>query len=120
MKKSSIAFSIIVMTLTANVWAGSDHQRIIDAAQKRAITIAEALQTADETPVMLTGIIQRKVTDERYELKDATGTIQVEIDKKLASATQLKQGTSVKVFGEIDTHRYKLTDIDAVKVEILP
>lgn len=119
MKKSSFLFSVIVMALTANVWASSDDQRIIDAAQKHPITIAEALQTADETAVMLTGTIQRQVKDEHYELKDATGSIAVEIDKKLASAAQLKQGTVVKVLGEVDTHRYKPTDIDVVKVEFV-
>lgn len=120
MKKSSLIFSALVMILSSNVWAGSeDEQRIIEAAQKHPVTVAEALKSADETAVMLTGTIQRQIEDEHYALKDATGTINVEIDKKLASAAQLKQGVTVKVFGEVDTHRYKPTDIDVVKVEFL-
>ena len=38
---------------------------------------------------------------------------------RLASPAQLKPGTKVRVYGEVDTHRAKPTDIDAVKVDIL-
>ena len=43
----------------------------------------------------------------------------IEVDDELATAEQLKVGTEVKVVGEIDTHRYKPTDIEVVKIEMI-
>ena len=43
----------------------------------------------------------------------------MEVDDKLASINQLKAGTKVKVYGEVDTHREKATDIEVYKIEIL-
>ncbi len=120
MKKFPLIFSTILMACTANVWA-SDHddQKIMDAAAKHPVTVAQAKKAADETAVSVTGTIVREVKHEHYELKDASGTIMVEIDENLATAAQLKAGTKVRVLGEVDTHKHKPTDIDAVKVEFV-
>ncbi|OTG89509.1 NirD/YgiW/YdeI family stress tolerance protein [Acinetobacter sp. ANC 3832] len=120
MKKYPLVLSAILMASTVHVWAGhDDDQRIIDAAAKHQVTVAQAKKSLDETAVSVTGTIVRQIKHEHYELKDATGTIPVEIDEKLATAAQLKAGTKVKVIGEVDTHKYKPTDIDAVKVEFV-
>ncbi len=55
-----------------------------------------------------------------YQLQDQTGIIHVEIDHDLATPAQLlNPGKKVRVVGEVDTHRYKPTDIDVVEIEIL-
>lgn len=119
MKRSRLFLSIVLLGLTANVWAGKSDQAIITEATKNKTTVAEAIKAADATAVNVTGTIVRHVKDEHFELKDHTGSIQVEIDHDLATVAQLKSGTEVKIYGEVDTHRIKPTDIEVVKIEIL-
>lgn len=120
MKKSPLLLSILLLGLTANVWAGKDDQVIIQEAAKNNITVAQALRANDEVAVTLTGTIVGQTKHEHYELKDSTGTIGIEVDDDLIDLKQLKSGTQVKVVGEVDTHRYKPTDIEVVKIEIIP
>ena len=119
MKKTPMIVTAILMALTANVWAGSSDQKIIDQAAKNSVTVAQATNLADETAVNLTGTIIRHIQEDHFEFKDETGSIHVEVDDKLASINQLKAGTKVKIYGEVDTHREKATDIEVYKIEIL-
>lgn len=96
-KISFIAF-VTLLGLTANFWAGKEDHHIIQEVAKNELTVGQVLKAKDETVLTLTGKIVRKTKAEHYELKDHTGTINI----------------------EVDAHRYKLTDIDVVKVEISP
>lgn len=118
--KKILLLSGLLSIFAAPVWA-DDHkdQRIIAAAAQNQMTVAQALQAAKDTPVAVEGVIFSKIKHEHYQLKDQTGVINVEIDDDLASARQLAKGTKILVIGEIDTHRYKAKDIDAVKIEFL-
>lgn len=119
MKKRSLVLTAIIMAITANVWAGKTDQTIIKEAAKNNLTVAQAKKAPDATAVTLTGQITSHIKDEHFELKDSTGSIQVEIDHDLANHQQLKNGTNVKIVGEVDTHKDKPTDIEVVKIEIL-
>lgn len=119
MKKTPIIVTAILMALTVNVWAGSSDQKVINQAAKNSVTIAQASTLADETAINVTGTIVRHIQEDYFELKDETGSIHVEIDDKLATISQLKAGTKIKVYGEVDTHREKATDIEVYKIEIL-
>lgn len=119
MKRTPLILTAILLGLTANVWAGKSDQKIIAEAEKNPITIAQAIKATDATAVVLTGTIVRHIKQDHFELKDNTGSIHVEIDEDLATVQQLKAGTQVKLYGEVDTHREKPTDIEVLKVEIL-
>ena len=119
MKKTPLLLAIAVLVMTSNVWAGKDDHVIIQEAAKNNITIGQAIRANDETAVTLTGTIVRQIKHEHYELKDSTGTIGIEVDDDLIDLKKLKPGTKVKVVGEVDTHRYKPTDIEVVKIEII-
>lgn len=119
MKKTPFLLSALLLGLTANVWAGKSDQTIIAEASKNLSTVAGAIKANDATPVSVTGTIVRHIKDDHFELKDNTGSIPVEIDEDLATVKQLKAGTKVKVYGEVDTHRKKPTDIEVLKIEIL-
>ena len=45
------------------------------------------------------------------------GVILLDIDDDLWKASNIKAGDKVQVGGEVDTHRYKPTDIEVVKIE---
>ena len=119
MKKAPFLLTALLLGLTANVWAGKSDQTIIAEASKNHSTVAAAIKAADATPVSVTGTIVRHIQDDHFELKDNTGSIHVEIDEDLATVQQLKAGTKVKVYGEVDTHREKPTDIEVLKIELL-
>ena len=118
-KKAPFLLTALLLGLTANVWAGKSDQTIIAEASKNHSTVAAAIKAADATPVSVTGTIVRHIQDDHFELKDNTGSIHVEIDEDLATVQQLKAGTKVKVYGEVDTHREKPTDIEVLKIELL-
>ena len=118
--KTAVMMGSLMAVFSVSAFADdAEDLRIIAAAGKNAVTVAQAAKSADETAVSVTGTIVREVKHEHYILKDKSGTITVDIDHKLASPAQLKPGTKVRVYGEVDTHRAKPTDIDAVKVDIL-
>lgn len=118
--KTALIVGSLMAVFSASAFAyDAEDKRVIAAAGKNMVTVAQVAKLADETAVSVTGTIVREVKHEHYELKDKSGTIMVEIDHELATPAQLKSGTKVRVYGEVDTHRHKPTDIDAVKVDIL-
>ncbi|KAA8732369.1 NirD/YgiW/YdeI family stress tolerance protein [Acinetobacter qingfengensis] len=122
MKKLIPAFLTTVMVLsTSAAFAGNDAQAIAQG-QKNPVTAAQVAKLQDETRVTLTGTLVRQYADdhEEYEFRDQTGSIKVEIDDKLLNPHEFKANTKVKIVGEVDTHRYKPTDIEVLHVEILP
>lgn len=117
-KIGKIIVTGLISVLSTQIFADTNDQKLINAAIKNKVTVAQAIKAKDETAVTLTGKITRHIKSDYYEFKDSTGTINVEIDD-LATPSQLKPGTKVCIMGEVDTHRYKPTDIDVAKIEIL-
>ena len=82
-------------------------------------TVSAALAASDDTPVVLQGhIVQRLKDHERYEFKDATGTITVEIDDEDLPTMPFNEKTQVKLIGEVDKN-FMSREIDVDRVEII-
>lgn len=81
-------------------------------------TAADALQAADDTHVVLQGHIVRRIKKERYEFKDSTGTIQVEIDDEDWPPQPVSDKTLVKLTGEVDRN-WRGVEVDVDFVEII-
>ncbi|HBX55572.1 NirD/YgiW/YdeI family stress tolerance protein [Pseudomonas sp. UBA2684] len=71
-------------------------------AVTQVTTVAAALDAADDTPVVLQGRIVKRLQDELYEFKDASGTIQVEIDDEDWPPQAISENATVKLTGEVD------------------
>ena len=71
----------------------------------------------DETAVTLKGILLKHLNEDNYEFSDGIGDILLDIDDDLWKASNIKAGDKVQVVGEVDTPRYKPTDIEVVKIE---
>nr|WP_319527175.1 NirD/YgiW/YdeI family stress tolerance protein [Pseudomonas laurentiana] len=82
------------------------------------VTVAEAHKAADDTPVVLQGHITQKLKNEKYEFKDATGNIIVEIDDEDLPPVAFNDKTLVKLTGEVDKGLMK-RDVDVDLVEVL-
>lgn len=76
------------------------------------ITVAEALNVSDDTPVKLVGKIEKKLGDEKYLFKDATGTIMIEIDDDDWRGVTATPDSELIIEGEVDKHMFKETKID--------
>ncbi|EOR03355.1 NirD/YgiW/YdeI family stress tolerance protein [Acinetobacter sp. ANC 3926] len=118
MKKMLIGCGLMVLTgLSSSAWAGKDDHVLVQEAAKNVVTVSQVAKLADETGVTLTGQISKHLQSDHYEFKDSSGTISVEIDDDIWRQAGLKVGDHVRLVGEVDTHRYKPTDIEVIKIE---
>ncbi|WP_333978469.1 NirD/YgiW/YdeI family stress tolerance protein [Acinetobacter colistiniresistens] len=118
MKKVLLGCGIVVFTgLSTLTWAGKDDHVLLQEAAKNVVSVSQVAKLADETGVTLTGQITKHLQSDHYEFKDRSGTISVEVDDDLWRQAGLKVGDHVRLVGEVDTHRYKATDIEVIKIE---
>ena len=84
-------------------------------AAQHGVTVKQALSLKDDTKVQVTGYIVKALGDEKYQFRDSTGSITVEIDDKLLHGKKISAKTPVTLMGEVDVdHKAN----QAVKVEI--
>jgi uncharacterized protein (TIGR00156 family) len=76
------------------------------------ITVAEAKNLRDDSPVVLRGKIERFLGDERYLFSDGSATITVEIDNRLWSGLSVNQNDTVEISGEVDR------DFRGIEIEV--
>ena len=77
-----------------------------------AVTVAEAKNLRDDSPVVLRGKIERFLGDEKYLFTDSTGTITIEIDNRLWAGLSINQNDTVEISGEVDK------DFHGVEIEV--
>lgn len=80
-------------------------------------TVAKALDMGDEAAVVLVGQIEKSLGNEKYQFKDATGTIVVEIDDEDWRGVNVKPEDTIIIRGEVDKELLK-TEIDVDSVEL--
>ena len=78
----------------------------------QAVTIQDARNLRDDTPVLLRGHILRYLGDEKYLFSDETGTIIIEIDDRLWWNISVNENDLVEISGEIDR------DFRRVEIEV--
>lgn len=88
-------------------------------APQTTTTVKQALTLKDDTKVQLKGYVVKAVGDEKYQFRDNTGTITVDIDDELWQGKPVNAKTPVTITGEVDID-YKPAkrveiDVDAVK-----
>jgi uncharacterized protein (TIGR00156 family) len=76
------------------------------------ITIAEAKNLRDDSPVVLRGKIERFLGDEKYLFSDDSGTITIEIDNRLWAGFSVNQNDIVEINGEVDK------DFRGIEIEV--
>lgn len=81
-------------------------------------TVADALKAKDDAKVVLEGQIVKKISNEHYEFKDATGTVKIDVDKKAMPAKGLDVNAKVRLNGEVDVKKSGV-EIEVKKVEVL-
>lgn len=107
----------LILSLSSQTWAGKEDHVLIQEAAQNIVTVSQVAQLSDETGVTLTGQITKHLHSDHYEFKDRTGTISIEVDDDIWRKAGLKVGDHVRLVGEVDTHRYKPTDIEVIQIE---
>ena len=75
--------------------------------------------TGPDAHMILKGNIVRNVQGDKYEFKDATGTVELEIDRKYWNGQNVKPENTVKLVVEVDKDLLKTEyEVDA-PVEVL-
>lgn len=83
------------------------------------VTVKQAMNLKDDSRVQLTGHIVKAIGDEKYQFRDSTGTITVDIDDDLWHGKALSATTVVTLLGEVDVDDKptKRVEIDVEKVQ---
>lgn len=83
------------------------------------ITVKQALTLKDNTKVQLRGHVVKATGDEKYQFRDNTGSITVDIDDELWQGKPISANTTVTLIGEVDVDYKPLKrveiDVDSVK-----
>ncbi|MEE1122821.1 MAG: NirD/YgiW/YdeI family stress tolerance protein [Acinetobacter pseudolwoffii] len=72
------------------------------AAFAKTMTVQQALGMKDDSKVQLKGYVVKAVGDEKYQFRDSTGSITVEIDDELWQGKPILAKTPVTIIGEVD------------------
>ncbi len=81
------------------------------------VSVAEALKMNDDAPVVLNGQIEKSLGGEKYQFKDSTGTVVIEIDDEDWRGLDVKPEDVITIKGEVDKDMFK-TEIDVDSVEL--
>lgn len=78
-------------------------------------SVEKAMTLPDDAHVVLHGSIVRHISKDRYEFRDATGTIVVEIDSDKWAGQTITPEDTVELRGEVDRDRTSVKiDVDRV------
>jgi uncharacterized protein (TIGR00156 family) len=83
------------------------------------VSVKQALTLKDDTDIQLKGYIVKALGDEKYQFRDATGSITVDIDDDLWQGKAISAKTPVVIIGEVDVDllptKHVEIDVDQVK-----
>lgn len=82
------------------------------------ITVAAAQSLRDDARVTLQGTIVSQLSREKYNFRDSTGEIVVEIDRRVWGSLTISETDLVEIYGEIDRER-RGTEIDVKRIRKL-
>ncbi|MGI8473914.1 YgiW/YdeI family stress tolerance OB fold protein [Pectobacterium brasiliense] len=75
-------------------------------------TVDKAKDLRDDSWVTLSGNIEKRIGDENYLFRDATGTMEVEIDHKRWNGQMISPTDKVEIQGELDK------DFNSVELDV--
>lgn len=97
MSKATVAASLICAT--AFTYA---NDVVNQSAFNKKVTVSQVQNLKDDTNVELKGYIVKSIGDEKYQFKDQTGSITVDIDDELWQGKPISAKTPITIIGEID------------------
>ena len=82
-------------------------------------TVKQALKAKDNTPVKLHGQVVKSLGDEKYQFRDKSGSITIDVDDELWQGRPVSANTNVTLIGEVDIDYkpLKRVEIDVDQVQ---
>ena len=82
-------------------------------------TVKNALTLKDDTKVQLRGNVVKAIGDEKYQFRDKTGSITIDVDDELWQGRPISANTNVTLIGEVDIDYkpLKRVEIDVDQVQ---
>lgn len=115
----TLAKTILMVAAVGTASAAMANTVINQQAIHKAVTVKQALNMKDDTNVELKGYIVKSTGDEKYEFRDQTGSITVDIDDELWMGKAISAKTPVVIIGEVDIDYKPMKrveiDVDAVQ-----
>jgi uncharacterized protein (TIGR00156 family) len=88
--------------------------------QNNCINIKDVIKMKDNSYITIQGNIIKKISDDKYILKDSTGTMIVEIDEEKLKGININQNNKVELTGELEKDfNGIMLDVDSIR-HILP
>lgn len=116
MKRTQATFALLFLPLLSGAALAAGGYTG-PGATTQVTTVAGALDAADDTPVVLQGQIVKRLKGDRYEFKDASGTITVEIDDEDWPPQAVSENAKVKLTGEVERDLMsREVDVDIVEL----
>ena len=119
---STLAFASQANTTQQGGFQGSNQAPTEQAGFKgpsiSETTVAKAKDLSDDTWVILTGKITKKIGDELYVFEDSTGGINVDIDNKRWRGQTVTPDNTVRIEGKVDKE-WTSTEIDVKQITII-
>lgn len=115
MKQKVLVCLVILLTVFGSLAAAQEEDGGYTGPGLEPVTVVEAKSLRNNTPVVLTGIIERYLGDEEYLFTDDTGSIIVEIDDNLWRGLSVGAEDTVEITGEVDKGFTKI-EIDVSRI----
>ena len=112
MKKLTLISALaLILGLTGNSYA----QGGFTGPTISRITVKEALELRDDSPVVLEGKIKQGLGGEKYLFSDGSADIVIEIDDEDWRGLSVNENDTVEIRGEIDKELLKTkVDVDSI------
>ena len=111
---------LLVSTLAATSTFAIANTAVIQSAIAPTVTtVKNALNMKDDSKVQLRGHVVKSIGDEKYQFRDNTGSITVDIDDELWQGRPIAANTPVTLIGEVDIDYkpMKRVEIDVEQVK---
>jgi uncharacterized protein (TIGR00156 family) len=83
----------------------------------RLVTVAEAIALPDDSVAKVQGVIVRSLGDEKYEFRDNSGTVTVEIDSDDWRGVEATPDVKLELLVEVDRDFRKVElDVESVRL----
>lgn len=121
MKKIILSvLSVVLMGSTAALAQDAQIGGFKGASADVVTSVSEIKNLPDDKRVVLQGNIERQIRGDKYEFKDATGSIVVEIDDDEWRGVVVEPANTVKIVGEVDKSFFEPTTIDVDSIQLVP
>jgi uncharacterized protein (TIGR00156 family) len=87
-------------------------------AKPQSVTAKAVNQLKDDVQVTLVGKLERQIGSENYIFRDDSGTVEVEIDKKVFKNHTVTPKNQIRITGEVDKGR-NATTVEVKQLEVL-